>query len=245
MRSYVLLAIVCWPFSLTGCSIDTFLVPGDGGDPGDGAAQDGPIPGDASDAGSNKDSDSSVTDGGGEDAAYKRAFVTDGTFRPDQVGGATGADALCNAAAKNASLGGTWVAWLSTMASNVVNRSTHAAVPYVLVDKTTVIATNWETLTTITLEHPIDHNEYGVQMPFDISGAGHVWTSSYQNGVYFYDSTQNQCDDMSASNTSTAAVGFINAGGTASGCWSYCAEWTCASGNPNEDNSLSLYCFEQ
>jgi hypothetical protein len=235
-------------FASTGCSSDIFASSDDAADLGDAQGDvlvegDGPQAGDAiaSDAAVGDSADSSTVN----DAPYRRVFITDGTFRPDQVGGAVGADGLCNAAAKKAVLGGTWVAWLSTKNSNVADRTTHAVVPYVLVDKTTIVATNWETLTTTTLQNPIDHNEYGVQMAFDISGGGHVWTSSYQNGMYFYDSSQNQCDDMTTSNTSTAAVGYSNVGGTAAGCWSYCAEWTCGSGNPNENNSLSLYCVEQ
>lgn len=61
----------------------------------------------------------------GGDTQSKRAFVTSTTYTGN-LGGISGADALCQARADAASLGGSWIAWLSTSAINAISRSVYA-----------------------------------------------------------------------------------------------------------------------
>ena len=70
------------------------------------------------------------------EALFKTVFVTSTTHTGDlkaEGGGATGlagADNICNARAGEASLPGTYTAWLSTNATDARDRVTQASVPY-------------------------------------------------------------------------------------------------------------------
>jgi len=63
-------------------------------------------------------------------------FVTDGRYTGD-LGGVTGADALCTSEAREAALGGTFKAWLSTSSENARDRIAKVG-PWMMVDGSVV-----------------------------------------------------------------------------------------------------------
>jgi hypothetical protein len=84
---------------------------------------------------------------------YKVVFVTS-TLYQASFGGLEGADAVCQSHAAAVDLPGTFRAWLSTRDVTAAERLTHAAVPYVRTDGTT-IADDWDDLVDGTLAAPI------------------------------------------------------------------------------------------
>lgn len=107
-----------------------------------------------------------LSDAGGVDAStlpdasarsYLRVFVSSALYRGD-LGGLAGADAKCQALAIAAGLGGTFKAWLSDSTTSARSRLSHGTVPYRLVDGT-LIAFDWNDLTTNYVHFPIDKTE--------------------------------------------------------------------------------------
>jgi hypothetical protein len=76
------------------------------------------------------------------------------------LGGLAGADAICQMLAQDASLPGTYRAWLSDGVSSPSTRFTRATSTYTLIDGT-VIAENWAQLTSGSLRCAIDLAETG------------------------------------------------------------------------------------
>src|SRR5262249_27131858 len=87
----------------------------------------------------------------------RRVFVTSLTYTGN-LGGLAGADALCQARADAAALGGTYKAWLADDSGSPATRFTHSTGEYVLVDGT-VVAGNWADLTDGSTGHAIDKTE--------------------------------------------------------------------------------------
>ena len=75
----------------------------------------------------------------------KCVFVSS-TPHTGNLGGLTGADAICNDLAEEAGLPGTYLAWLSDSSDTPLTQFTQATVPYRRVDGTQVAA-NWTELT--------------------------------------------------------------------------------------------------
>ena len=90
-------------------------------------------------------------------------FVTRAAFQGN-FGGLAGADARCQAAARQAGLPGVFRAWLSTAAIPAGARIAHKDVPYVMPGGIRV-ADNYADLTDGELAHPIDRTEYGNAVP--------------------------------------------------------------------------------
>jgi hypothetical protein len=168
----------------------------------------------------------------------KTVFVTSERFAANfGAGGLASADAKCQTAAQTAGLSGTFRAWLSDQSASVLDRFTHAEVPYVRVDGQP-IATSWTALTTADLEAPINVTEYGQEVvagPSDTVGyAYYVFTSTYSSGNA--DDSYPFCDNW----TSTQAQ-FVSAGDTRyaeSQRWSWGNLLDCSL-------SMRLFCFEQ
>ena len=76
-------------------------------------------------------------------------------------GDALAADALCQGAADDAGLGGTYRAWISDYWTSPALRFTHPDAPYELVDGTP-IADDWNDLVDGQLHSPIGRNELGL-----------------------------------------------------------------------------------
>ena len=233
--SFIPLILGCAPL-LLGCTADTFSgtdadPPDDAGldhhaivlDAGDEGAVDGatsdatPDQSDAADAG---------TDAPEEKAASRIAFVTTATFNAN-LGGASGADAKCQAAASSAGLSGTFYAWVSTTTSNPATHFT-AGPGWQRTDGQPVAA-SMTALTSGSIANPID---------LDANGSGvanaWVWTQTIANGTR--STSVDGCIDFATNQSNLEA----NIGSTAHSD----AGWTWQS-QANCDYLAHLYCFEQ
>jgi hypothetical protein len=173
----------------------------------------------------------------------KRAFVTKNGYVGGFLGGLAGADTACTNSATAAGLGGRWAAWLSDSHTAARDRLDHAAGGYVLVDGT-VIATTWNDLVTLNLQHAIDHDESGTVAPapstcFVVGGITPVWTGTNIDGTYAV--VQNEqpsavsCSDW----TDFHATGVLGGAQLTNNQWT---NSNCALGC---DTRASLYCLEQ
>lgn len=175
----------------------------------------------------------------GGSGSYKIVFITAQAW-DGNLGGITGADAKCQAAADGAGLSGTYEAWVTTTVSTTSpsNRFTQSSTPYVLVDGTQ-IAANYAGLTDGTIDNPIILNEYGG------SGGGGVWTNTTSAGSRASSTAGDACNSW-ASNDGATYGGIIGlAGGGITD-----AQW--AVGDENGDDMEEacnlpqrLHCFEQ
>ncbi len=114
-----------------------------------------------------------------------RAFVTDLVLNGDLATagsgtgddpGAAGADNLCAAQATKYSLGGQWVAWISTSHADAADRL--SAGPWNLVDNTTLVASSLDDLLANGPAHAIDMFPDGTT---EVLG-DYVWTGSTHGG---------------------------------------------------------------
>lgn len=247
----VLASVFC-----AGCSGDQFVGGVDddsGGDSGIIVGNDG---GPTQDGADNQDVaipdgsslDASTGDGfdGYTSPTFRRVFISSETFTAN-LGGASGADAKCNAAASAAGLGGTWAAWLSTSSSTAKQRFVHSTVPWKLLDGT-VIANDWSDLVSGSLEHNIDRDENNHLVIWNGSTyVGISWTSTYTDGTSMLtNGSISDCsgftDGISSGNTPYAGAGYIGSSGSYQGYF-----WTCAqlTAGYSCDSILSLLCFEQ
>jgi hypothetical protein len=154
----------------------------------------------------------------------KRAFVTSVTSSGN-LGGFAGADTLCKTRATAASLGGTWVAWLSNGKANgthAVNRLTSTGPWYLL--SGAVVAADKATLTSGALTHAIDRNELNQVV------ADTAWTGTGANGRYLH----HACGAWGAA-TQNGRYGSTSA---VDGTWTAAADGPCTV-------SRRVYCFEQ
>lgn len=168
-------------------------------------------------------------------AGAKLVFVTRTTYSGD-LGGLTGADGLCAAAASAASLGGTWRAWLSTTVGTPVNAfdRIQGDGPWYLVGTDTAgrrikAFTNKASLRAAPLV-PIDRTELGVQL----SGGRFVWTGTEPTG----NASSQGSYDNSCANWTDARFGNQGDVGDLYAQWTNQRGMTC-------DSTASLYCFQQ
>jgi hypothetical protein len=222
---------------LTGVSDVSFLSPADGaGDEPDGALAT-PTPRGDGETKTEKDSGSlPVGDAGSAeaavDAAYMgplRAFVTDETWTGN-LGGLTGADQKCAAAALVANLGGSgrWAAWLSTAKDDVraVDRVTSDG-PWQLVNGD-VLATSKADLTDGDLQRPPRRTEKNVEIN---AVNDRVWTGTKPDG------TSAQYDCALWTSGAGQSAGHVGEANNSGGNWSLAGPETC-------NNVNRLYCFE-
>ena len=104
------------------------------------------------------------------------AFITS-SRHSGNLGGLAGADAICQQAATNAGLPGTYMAWLSDATGSPSTRFMQATGPYVRVDGTT-IANNWADLTDGNLAAAITVTE----TEDNVSGTV-VWSHTLSDGT--------------------------------------------------------------
>ncbi|MCW5211662.1 hypothetical protein VU04_01995 [Desulfobulbus sp. TB] len=108
----------------------------------------------------------------------KVVFVTS-TRHTGNLGGLTGADAICNGLANDAGLSGYFKAWLSDSWTSMNQRSVQSDGPYTTVTGV-VVAENWEDLTDGDLHAPINIDETGRSV---VSAASwNVWTNTNPDG---------------------------------------------------------------
>lgn len=157
----------------------------------------------------------------------KRVFVTK-TWTRGNIGGLTGANTFCTAQANQASLGGTWKAWLSdSQTSATQNIPTHNNGPYKLVDNATLVASNWDNLIDGTLSNKINKDQFGTLQEGIVT-----WTNTKINGTI--NNSNNTCDNW------TSATGTTNTGHTGLSN----NQWT-QFGSDNCNTYKPIYCFEQ
>lgn len=234
-------------FALGGCSADTFESGSDaGGDAfgmGDVAPSgDSSSLGDGGDAGS-ADANVDASDGfdGYVGPAFRRVFISSGQWTAN-LGGTTGADAKCQAAANSVSLGGTWMSWTSTSISNPSMRFVHSTVSWKLLDGT-LVANDWSDLTSGALENPINRDENDNLVSWsDNPYSGIAWTDTSTTG--HWSGYPSDCSEFmnGVSSSVYASVGYNGYSGTYQGFM-----WTDAqlSAGYACDSVLSLLCFEQ
>lgn len=166
---------------------------------------------------------------------FRRVFVTSEQFSGN-MGGVTGAHGLCQAAAEEAGLTGTFQAWLSDSTSSPDQHFVKSTVPYLLVDDTEVAA-NWEQLVSGTLSAGIYMTEWGDPPQATIEdcipeGVIVVWTNTHTTGKVVGD---NYSCNQWATGGDQGQTGQAGA---------YNLTWTEACGVPCT-TLAPLYCFEQ
>lgn len=141
----------------------------------------------------------------------KRVFITAATFHGDlmQQGGAAdgvaGADALCQSAATQAGLDGTWIAWVSSSTVDAITRLSGDG-RWTLVDGTTeVFAARSEIQ--LGPKHAIDRTEADVAL-LPSPDPVEVWTNTGSLGRNSDDVQNDACDDWTGQ-VGTAAVGVL------------------------------------
>jgi hypothetical protein len=224
----------------------------DAATPMDGA----PVADGSSDAASGDDAgdDTTVADAGPttpipDDAAATRklVFLTSALYTAD-LGGLTGADAKCQAAASTAKVPGSYKAWIGDLVTSPPDRLTHSDVPYELVDGT-LIASDWTELLAqgdAALAHPIDETELGgpaTRQPVSDDCAPTAWTGDFHSGLAVGSS---ECagwtiavDDAGTSGDGGVAGASLGATNETTSNWrASCYTLRCSQLAP-------LYCFEQ
>jgi len=163
----------------------------------------------------------------------KVVFATSAAFQGD-LGGVAGADALCQAAASNAGLSGTFLAWISSNAANdPESRFAQSLGPYVLVDDT-ILADNWSDLTDGSLDAPIDLDEFGSPR------SGTVWTGTASDGTVVLGGSQagSACLGWTTNVGGFTEVGLVGSTSESDFNWTANGSGACIFSN-------GLYCFEQ
>ena len=224
--------------SLLGCSTDMF-VSGDGGEQGDAGQSDGPADGDVA-PGNDAGSDGSPVDAGGDGydgpPIFRRVFVTSGVYQ-GALGGAAGADSICNSWASSAGLGGTWAAWVSTATSDVTTRFVHSTVPWKLLDGT-LVALDWSDLVGGAGVGSINRDEHNNL----VSTPWLTWTSTTATGTSALSTTiTTDCAGFTTSAPGSMSIGAVR-GDTSEPVSD--SSWTNEAWTPC-DTFSALYCFEQ
>ena len=164
----------------------------------------------------------------------KCVFMTAATYAPS-FNGTFGADNRCQIAANagaNDVRGRTFKAWVSDSASSPSTRFTQAAVPYRLLNGTT-IASNWTDLTDGVLTAAIGLDEQGLPT------AGPVWTNTLPSGAVNNGSANPGTDSCATWSNPSAVSAWGGAGGAlTNSTWTNSGQISCAT-------TSALYCFEQ
>lgn len=184
-------------------------------------------------------------DDGGQDAGdgcspectkeFRRVFVTSEQFSGN-MGGVTGAHALCQAAAEEAGLAGMFHAWLSDSTHSPGQDFVKSTVPYLRVDDEEVAA-DWDELISGTLATGIYVTEWGEAPQETVEdcipeGVIVAWTNTRAAGSIASES--HSCNEWAAGGDlgHTGEAGAFNSGWT-DGCIVPCT------------TMAPLYCFEQ
>jgi hypothetical protein len=172
----------------------------------------------------------------------KTVFVTSLTFT-SAFGGLAGADVRCQKVADAGALPGTYRAWLSDSTGSPSTRFTKNGAPYALVDGT-VVANDWNDLTSGMLRHAIDRTEQGSPAPMgtaDCVGPS-VWSDTTAQGT-LADPTYSCRDWTGPILAGQSLVVFGTSASTSA--WSQAC--TLLEGNADHacGAQAALFCFEQ
>lgn len=156
-------------------------------------------------------------------------FVTSAEFSGN-LGGLTGADAVCQQLAQANALPGTFRAWLSDETGSPSTRFVQSTGLYVLRNGT-VVANDWADLTDGPLLAPIEITEEQSAVV-----GGRTWTNTERDGLPLL-SNQKHCN-----NWTSAADPFIGHFGRA---FASNGEWTDSGNHLPCEQTAHLYCFQQ
>lgn len=137
-------------------------------------------------------------------APDKVIFVSS-TTHTGNMGGILTMDAHCQTLAANASLTGTFKAWLSSSTSTVSARHTHSPGRFVLTNGT-VVANGWSGLTSGTLLAPINRTQTGAIGPAVTDSCNtirSVWTGTFASGT----GSSQTCSDWTATTGTSGMMG--------------------------------------
>lgn len=157
-------------------------------------------------------------------------FLTQTLFPGGNLGGLSGADAVCQAEADAASLPGTYRAWLSDSATDAGLRVGISVGAYVMPNGVR-IANSWADLTDLSLITGINVLANGTVVP---SPGSRVWTGTRTDGTR-YGTTSENCSDWT-SNGGTGRSGLSHQQNV----WSDFAPSV-----PCSSTGVRLYCFER
>ena len=169
----------------------------------------------------------------------KQVFITSTIYDGD-LGGLSGADALCNQRANAAELSGKFRAWLSDETGSPNTRfATCSDCPYVRTDGEQV-ASGYADLTDGVLAAPINVNEFGFPIPEAEFLVGRVWSATTTGGDLLTDLGVRYCSDWTSG--TSPAQGFKGSPYETDRCWTE----ACTGGSFNcQLQPARLYCFEQ
>jgi hypothetical protein len=179
---------------------------------------------------------------------HKVAFVTSQVYTGN-LGGIAGADAKCQMLAGAAHLTGSFQAWLGNATVSASSRLAHATLPYLLVDGT-MVAKDWNGLTSGRLIHAIDQTELGTAALggtntgcfYDSAVGLLVWTNALPDGAIANTNMTNSCGN----NWNTAGpTDFGGPFGDVGLLGATDAQWTDACQSARCENTSPLYCLEQ
>jgi hypothetical protein len=191
----------------------------------------------------------------GNTCSAKRVFVTSQTFN-GYLKWYPGADAVCQTAANDADLGGTWRAWLSGNGGDrdaAKTRFTHSNIPYRRIDNK-LVANDWSDLTDGIISNPINVDEYGNAITDQSFNSTKVWTNTAINGSAISSIREGNCDNFNTTDLTgwNGIFGDIN---SQSSTWTKGADKIFYSDSLSKnvnmpettdcERGLRLYCFEQ
>lgn len=157
-------------------------------------------------------------------------FATSTRHRGD-LGGLTGADAICQQRAGAAGLSGNYMAWLSTATESPVTRFTRNPGRYVRTDGLP-IAANWAALVSGIILTNLDRTETGQFVEDDRE----AWTNTDENGFPYHTIPNLICSEWSSASSGVSGrVGETD---------QVDADWT-SSHSDGCDYQWRLYCFQQ
>lgn len=153
--------------------------------------------------------------------ARYRIFLTSTTYTGN-LGGLAGADAACQARADSASLGGNWMAFLSTASVNAADRMVLDGPIYNLQNQ--LVATDELDLLNGTISNAAYYTEANV-----------AWTASAWTGSYSSGAKKSHCGDWS-SDSATSSGTYGSTHRTSSG-------WFLNDGDKTCDGTAALWCI--
>ncbi len=167
---------------------------------------------------------------GGSRRLFVTATTTDGNLAAGIPGaGLTGGDAFCQTDADTFGLGGTWIAYLSVVGTNAIDRIADHA--YYEVDRTTLIFPNKAALTTTGPSNSI------LMGPDGLFYGHKFWTGTKSDGT----------DDLfkNCSNWTNAFVGNGLAGTSSTGSSAWQSDANAGGVSCSTSINMALLCFEQ